>query len=379
MFSLGLKKTCKFTLGFLSFCVLLSEGEALTYELMGYNVQNLFDSVHDQGKNDGTFLPKKAKKKKKLCASVGKKHYRRACFKTDWNEAKVKIKLAQIKKVIFQERKRRPDFLALSEVENVLILSRLARELGHRDFKMSEGPDKRGIDLALLYNSSPDIVFKAMREHQVKGPYFKLRPTRNILEVEFRIGKKKQRPFTIFINHWPSLSHPSQARLAAAKVLKERVDQISLHNPKHLVVAIGDFNTIPEDFPHPLRTVLMAGPGGLVDIHETFMNHPKIHWRRKKALPPGSYFFIRGFRWNLLDRILISPNLLDGKEAEIDLASYQIYAPDFLTDVYEYNRKSHFLFGSRVVGIPKKYNNHARTPRKAGYSDHFPIIVKINF
>ncbi len=349
---------------------------ASTYEFMSYNVQNLFDSVHDKGKNDWAFLPKGAKGKEKACAKIGIQHYRNSCFKTDWTETKLKVKLSQIKQAILGKRAVLPHFLGLSEVENSRVVSLLAKELGYKEFRMTKGPDKRGIDLALLYNPSSELAFETMREHEVLGDYFKKKPTRSILEVEFKVGIKKKQRLTVFVNHWPSLGNPTKARLRAARVLKRRVDQILAYDSKHLLVAMGDFNTIPEDFPHPFKTILTKR-GGLWDVHEAFMSSQKISKSKKQSLPPGSFFYGKKFAWNLLDRIFISRNLLDGKGAEVDLQSYQIYAPSFLTDVYEYSEKASPVFGSRVVGVPKRYNHNASDPKKAGYSDHFPIVVKI--
>ena len=351
------------------------------YEIMSYNVQNLFDTYHDPGKNDWTFLPQKKKREMKACSRLQNFRRKKKCLKVDWNHKKLQLKLNQIKKVVLKKEKEKgkaklPHFLALSEVENKEVVSLLAQSLGYREFQLSHGPDKRGIDLALLYNPSPTLVFQNKREHFIQGKYFKKNPTRPILEVEFKIGPKAQESLTLFINHWPSQHHPSQARFEVAKTLFQRIDQIMTHNPRQLVIATGDFNTLPNDYPHPFKGLLLKNKK-LIDVHEAFEQSPLISSRQKMRLPPGTYFYTKDLRWELLDRIFVSPHLQDGKGSEIDLSSYQIYAPSFLTGVYEHNEKQSPLFGSRFVGIPKKYNLNTTHPKRQGYSDHFPLILKI--
>ena len=76
-------------------------------KIMGYNVQNLFDAEHDEGKNDYEFLPKSSKWKKycdpkikpitteNMLFNFG---WVQACFDTDWTAKKVAQKLERIKK-----------------------------------------------------------------------------------------------------------------------------------------------------------------------------------------------------------------------------------------------------------------------------------------
>ena len=163
-------------------------------EVMVYNVENLFDARHDieEGveKNDWTFLPKKTPGKDAACKKIGYWRYRESCFATDWNDDQVKLKLSQIREVILKERGELPDILALSEIENKNVIGQLAKVLGYKEFKVSQSPDKRGIDLAILFNPSKKLKFVKKSQYVVKGDYFKKKPTRVILEVEFLVNKK---------------------------------------------------------------------------------------------------------------------------------------------------------------------------------------------
>ena len=354
--------------------------EGRVYEFINYNVQNLFDHLHDPGKNDWEFLPLQTKGKREACSKIKHSRYRTTCLKTDWTETKVEIKISKIKDALLRKRKKLPDFLALSEVENPSVVAQLARELGYRSFQMTESPDRRGIDVALLYNSSPDLIFESVREHKLRsGGYFDKYPTRNILEVQFRVGSQAKKPLVVFVNHWPSLSHPSSARLAVASLLKNRIDDLLSTSPDLPVVVLGDFNTNAHDYPHPFKTILLEG-GDLFDVHEAFLKSPLIGSQRKETLPLGSFFYVRKMQWELLDRIFVSRNLLDGKwDKEVILTSYEIYAPPFMSDIYQYNDPSYPFFGSRIVGIPNRYRHASTHARDVGYSDHFPTIIKIKF
>ena len=120
-------------------------------EFMVWNVENLFDYNHDEGKNDWAFVPIGTPGKAAACEKVKSFKWRRECFETDWNADKLSIKMDQIKEVIWRDRFRMPNFFALVEVENKNVVSKLAKHLGYENFVMSEGPDYRGIDMAVLY------------------------------------------------------------------------------------------------------------------------------------------------------------------------------------------------------------------------------------
>ncbi|MDO9181524.1 MAG: hypothetical protein Q7U04_03905, partial [Bacteriovorax sp.] len=180
-------------LGFCLFLISFSL-QAKNLQFMSYNVENLFDTKHDvinhMDKLDWTFLPKGSPGKKEACLGEKNKHHQKECLATDWTEEKLQLKLSQIKEVVTSERSL-PDFLGLVEVENEKVVGQLAKKLGYENFEITQSPDKRGIDVALLYRKSKDIKKIAKIEHDVPVDY----PTRNILEVQFLIAQKY--PLTI--------------------------------------------------------------------------------------------------------------------------------------------------------------------------------------
>jgi endonuclease/exonuclease/phosphatase family metal-dependent hydrolase len=348
--------------GFLSLAAcartqVLNPPEKNEIEIMVYNVENLFDTAHDKGKDDWTFLPANTKGKKAACAKVKSSYYREQCFATDWTKEKLATKLGQIRDVVMKERKYLPTFLALAEIENAAVVSMLAKELGYSSQIVTNSPDERGIDLAILYNSSKRIVLKSHRELVVKTNS----PTRNILEAEFVIDEKY--PLTIFVNHWPSQGNPTGDRLDAARTLIKRTGQIAKKNANHAILVTGDFNTLPRDLPNPFGDLIVDG---FVDIHDMFMAEQTISSRIKDRLPKGTYYYARNNEWNMLDRLFANQALVNGKGLKINLESYHIYAPAFASE-------GHPKGGS----IPRRYEHNEVSGAKAGYSDHFPVVVRL--
>ena len=134
--------------------------DTLTFRIMGYNVENLFDCRHDTLKNDYEFLPDAVR---------------------HWNYFKYKKKLDAIARVIIAAGKWTPPALvALCEVENDSVLRDLTRysvlrEAGYR-YVITHSPDERGINVALLYQRG---IFKLLsnRSYPVMKPRRKTRHT----------------------------------------------------------------------------------------------------------------------------------------------------------------------------------------------------------
>ena len=200
--------------------------------VMSYNVENLFDVTHDENKDDWEFLPKNVVGKNDFCAKANSRRQREICLNSDWTETKLKNKIENIVSVVKGKEANLPDILGLVEVENKNVISMLAKELGYKDFEMTESPDKRGVDVALLYKESESFKKVSRAEHVVPIDY----PTRNILEVRFNVNGKYF--LTAFVNHWPSLQNPDATRVKAAEVLKTRVEEILKANPNESIIIL---------------------------------------------------------------------------------------------------------------------------------------------
>ena len=100
--------------------------------IMTFNVENLFDSTHDEGKDDYTYLPRVVKDDPAhiaRCETLEVERWRRDCLELDWNEEAVVFKLSQLAKTILEVNDGLgPDVIAFQEVENAAILTRLSQE-----------------------------------------------------------------------------------------------------------------------------------------------------------------------------------------------------------------------------------------------------------
>jgi hypothetical protein len=124
--------------------------DSQAFEIMFYNVHNLFDAEHDEGKNDWEHLPLSYPGKRENCLKIKVASFRKNCLETDWTDEKVELKLNQLAEAITSNRKDIPDLLGLAEIENEGVVARLAKKLGYEQLWVSNSPDERGIEVALL-------------------------------------------------------------------------------------------------------------------------------------------------------------------------------------------------------------------------------------
>lgn len=200
--------------------------------VMFWNTENLFDTVDDPNKNDDDFTPNGDYK---------------------WNQSRYWSKLNAISKVIVAvDPDNAPALVGLCEVENETVITDLTeraalRAAGYR-FVMTDSPDRRGIDVALLYRRSwfSLIGYETLRVN--------LKPvggsaTRDILHVTGRLENNDT--IDIYVNHWPSRSggveQSEPRRQCAARVLRQSVDSIFSVRRKPYVLIMGDLNEGPRD------------------------------------------------------------------------------------------------------------------------------------
>jgi endonuclease/exonuclease/phosphatase family metal-dependent hydrolase len=354
-----------------------------TIEMMSYNVENLFDTAHDDGKDDWTFLPINYPGKKEACAKVSSRFYRSECYKTDWTEEKLQLKLSQIKKLILSERKKLPDVLALIEVENENVVKKLAHTLGYKEFFVTASPDERGIDVALLYNPQVNLKMISHKEYNLHELNILDNRTRNILEVIFDLGNKET--LSVFVNHWPSQGNPTEDRLAIADFLHDQIEE-ELKIPGRHVIAMGDFNTLVNETPNPTRDHLSAstsnGAPMLDDVCDDYLKLPTTP--QTPVIPRGTHYFAKEHNWNYLDKFLVSSALVSSSlknKTKVLIDSFRIYAPDFAQMPEGVKKASKSVTPSlagKTAMIPKRYDFHTLDPEKAGFSDHLPITLLLS-
>ena len=197
-----------------------------------YNLENLFDTCHDVGKNDYEYLPDGANKWNKL--KYERKLHNMAYALADMGTDKLPIGCAVI---------------GVSEVENANALSDLVAqpELAKRGYKFVhiEGPDRRGVDCALLYNPQlftvRDVVLHPYVQELEKDSTY---ATRGFLVVQGQIAGED---VAIIVCHWPSRRTGSFYRESAGRQVRHIKDSLINDNPELKVFVMGDMNDDPQD------------------------------------------------------------------------------------------------------------------------------------
>ena len=183
--------------------VLLTISTSLSFaksvEMMSFNVENLFDNLHDEGHEDYEYLPKGHPAKAAGCAEIDNDYFRGKCFGTDWSDKILKQKLNAVSEVVYRDGRQVPDILGVVEIENLNVANMLKDKLGYSKALITTGADQRGINVALLFRESANLKYLSHSELEVTTSAMR-KPTRNVLQVTFSLDADKK--LHVFINHW---------------------------------------------------------------------------------------------------------------------------------------------------------------------------------
>ena len=310
-----------------------------------YNQENLFDTCHDEGKRDYDFLPTGSYK---------------------WNAMKYNHKLNNMSRALADMGTDvLPNIgcaiIGLAEVENSKALDDLIAQpaLSARNYQYVhiEGPDRRGIDCALLYNPS---LFSVKNTRLV--PYVqKLKKdsafyTRGFLTVS---GTLADENVAVIVCHLPSRFSESFYRELGAEQVKAIKDSLLNDDPNCKVFVMGDMNDDPID---KSMAGILKGKANIKDVNEGDMYNPWYNILVKEGV--GTLLYQGS--WNLFDQILLTPNLLN-KDDNKDFSSLkfwknQIFKRDYL-----------FQTEGKYKGSPKRTT--AGGVWLDGYSDHLPVVI----
>lgn len=320
--------------------------------IMTFNVENVFDTEDDPGKDDRTFLPlamKQTAEHREACAQIEAEHWRRQCLEWDWNEEVLEHKLSVVAAAILQVGDGRgPDIVALQEVENIEVLERLRQdhlaEAGYRRSVLIEGRDQRGIDVAFLTRLE---LAEAPALHRIPFDEFdveRVADTRGILEATFRLPDGTL--LTGYAVHFPAPYHPTAMRVAAYRYLNVLKSTLPEGRP---AFAAGDFNTTSQEDREKDMLERFARPHWTV-----------VHEQGCEGCRGTSYYPPDG-SWSFLDMILWSPGQARGADATWRLAESSVRIA---------NRTPVQV---TAEGTPARF----RMPGASGVSDHWPLVFSI--
>lgn len=279
-------------------CAHLPGSAGRTLTIMTFNVENLFDTRADPGKNDATYLPLEQKQSAghiAACQLIEVQRWREQCLYWDWNDSVLDKKMRGLAAAILQVNAGRgPDIVVLQEVENLRVLEQLRLQYlqpaGYQPAVLLEGNDLRGIDVAFLsrlpLSGEPrlyDIHFEGFPEERIAD-------TRGILEATFVMPDGGL--ITGYAVHFPAPYHPHEMREQAYQRLNEL--RAALPADRYAFAA-GDFNTTAAE---------MAGH----DMLPRFV-HPQwiaVHEQGCAGDCRGTHYYAPNDSWSFLDMIIWS-------------------------------------------------------------------------
>lgn len=326
-----------------------------------YNFENLFDTINDPATHDDEWTPN------------GAQH---------WTKEKYEQKLKNLSRVLSQigtpENPNAPTLIGGSEIENRGVLEDLIKQPKLLDIKYGiihfDSPDKRGIDVALLYQKKyfkptsysniPLYIYKnnAIAKEEKKED------TDDEVEIKTannnRIFTRDQLLITgflegeeihIIVNHWPSRSggekKSSPFREAAGNLNRKIIDSLQQINPNAKVITMGDLNDGP--FNKSVKIALGA-KAKKADVPEFGVFNPFEEMANNGM---GTIAFRDS--WDIFDQIIMTESLIK---------------PDFLTFKFWkagiFNRPFLITTSGQYKGYPLR---HSLT--EVGFSDHFPVYI----
>ena len=312
------------------------------YAIGFYNLENLFDTQHDEGKNDYEYLPDGANK---------------------WTDLKYRHKLKNMAQVLYElgtDRLRTGcAIIGVSEVENARCLRDLCaqEQLARRGMRFVhiEGPDQRGVDCGLLYNPRFFTPAKQWLQPYVLKKDVNERPTRGFLTVQ---GLLAGDSVTVIVCHWPSRFGGSPLREWAGEQVRAEKDSIYKANPRMKIFIMGDMNDDPFS---PSMAKSLGARRKMEDVKAGELFNP--WWQ---ILLDGHGTLKYDGKWNLFDQIVMSQNCLDIRKTK-EYNSLTFYKADIFIRDYL------FQDGGKYKGNPKR--THAGGVWLDGYSDHLPVVT----
>jgi hypothetical protein len=315
------------------------------YHIAFWNLENLFD-IEDS-----------PRRSEKLQRAIGRDL-------EGWTQTLLNRKINQLASIIRQMNGGRgPDVLGVCEVENDFVMQSLVEALAplgrnyaveHHDMN-----DGRGIDVGFIYDAD---LFTA--EAQFSHFVMRRTATRDLLQVNFRT--QAGRLLVLVGNHWPSRSggvmESAGYRAIAGETLAYFHQRIlEVHGAETPVLAMGDFNDEPPD--RSLVDYSLSARSRTKVINATIPRFLNLMWPLM-GQGLGSFYF-DNFP-NGLDQFLANKNLLKASApCEVVLDSVEIVRFPEMIDDGEYPKP--IPFG----GMGKPVNQN-------GFSDHFPIAVRVS-
>lgn len=325
------------------------------YAIAFYNLENLFDTIHDvryetidgqqqkvEDKNDYEYLPDGGNR---------------------WGTMKYTNKLANMSKVLAEFGTDRlpmgASVVGVSEIENRRVLEDLLKQpaLADRGWQIvhEEGPDRRGVECAFFYNPKTFKYQSHKLVPYVYPPEEIDHKTRGFLVMTGTMGGELCH---FIVNHLPSRFATSFYRELGGTQIRAIKDSLQRDNPDCKIFIMGDMNDDPDD---KSMAVALGAKRKQSDCGPQDLWNPWWDTLRKQGLGTLMY----NGKWNLFDQIIITGNLLNGDDrTKLSYLRHEVFLRDYLLQSE-----------GAYKGSPKR--THAGGVWLNGYSDHLPTIIYV--
>ena len=327
-----------------------------------YNFENLFDTI--KGTNfDDEWLPTGLQR---------------------WTSAKYKQKLENLSTVLMQigtndKQKDAPTLIGGCEIENRNVLEDLVKHpnMLKNDYGIVhfDSPDKRGIDVALLYQKKhfkptsfiniPLIIYRGnSNEKDKETEEDKLDKDKIEVTVDNRVytrdillvtGFLDGEEINVMVNHWPSRSggekKSSPFREAAGRLARKTMDSIYNKNPNAKIILMGDLND------GSYNKSVKVGIGAKLKKSE--VQQFGVYNPFEQMAKDGNATLFYRDSGDIFDQIMVSETMI--KE---DHSTYQYWKAGI------YNKPFMIQKFGRYAGYPLRHSEN-----EIGYSDHFPVYI----
>ena len=330
-----------------------------SYVIGFYNLENLFDTYHDEGKNDYEYLPDGA---------------------NEWTEEKYAKKLRNMARVIADMKKDNGAWhavLGVSEVENRHVLEDLVSEpaIAEANYQIVhyDSPDRRGVDCALFYRPQ---IFKYIASEAIPFTFENSRidwsqwteeekeafRTRDVLMVRGTIDGEM---FAFFVCHLHSRlgGKGADLRPRGAEIAYQRAMELQEEFPGIKIVVMGDMNDNPTDVS---MTEYLRGKEFISDVTDEDFFDPFL-----SMIKAGySSLYYRG-EGNIFDIVMVNNALANAPAGTFQiqpLIKKKFYGRVF-SKPYMTNQSGQYK------GTPfRTFSNGAFIN---GFSDHYPTYIVI--
>ncbi|MEC5164591.1 hypothetical protein RCH18_000307 [Flavobacterium sp. PL11] len=349
---------------FPSSIILAQPKKYFIHTVVFYNFENLFDTIDDPDTFDEEWTPKGLQR---------------------WTTEKYQKKLQNLSRVLAEigsaENSDSPTFIGGCEIENRGVLEDLVKQpkLIEKDYGIVhfDSPDKRGIDVALLYqkakfqptsysaiplyiykkgsvkneNASNTSDEKTDDEIQVNTKNYRVYTRDQLLVTGFLDGEE----INIIVNHWPSRSggekKSSPFREAAGALNRKIIDSLQRLNPDAKVITMGDMN----DGAYNKSIKIGLGAKAKKSEVQQFGIYNPFEEMAKSGMGTIAY----RDAWDIFDQILVSETLI-----KQDYSSFRFWKAGI------YNKSFLIQTSGQYKGYPLRHSN-----TEIGFSDHFPVYI----